>query len=176
MTLLFWLRIGALTLAVATLSHWVALSYAPQIMMLGFMRAMSSDGRTNTITHYERATAAFRKFPAPSPDLLYSACVYDVSEQPLKVTTAAPTDTYWSVALYAANSDNFFVMNDRVAREKPTTIVIVGAQSSAITLDGASVVKSPSATGVVIFRTLINDDARESELDQERRKANCQPL
>jgi uncharacterized membrane protein len=29
---------------------------------------------------------------------------------------------------------------------------------------------------VVLFRTLINDDAREPELDRMRREASCEPL
>lgn len=176
MTRANWLRAGALTVAIAALSHWAAVTYAPQLAMWRFMASLSSGGQVNTAIHFVRANAAFRKFAAPSPDLLYSICVFDVSTAPLKVTTAAPTDTYWSAAFYAANGDNFFVVNDKTANDAPAAIVVVGPNSSKQAADGISVAKSPSTTGIVIFRTLINDDAREGELDRERRKASCQPV
>ena len=36
------------------------------------------------------------------------------------------TRSYWSIALYAANSDNFFVVNDRQAGGRPVDLVLVG--------------------------------------------------
>jgi uncharacterized membrane protein len=113
----------------------------------------------------------------PSPDLLYSQCVYDVSRRPLKITTAAPTDTYWSVALYAANTDNFFVLNDTQAKGQPATIVLMGqGQSVPPQPEGTRFVTASTPRGIVLFRTLINDDAREAELDQQRRAAKCEPM
>ena len=74
----------------------------------------------------------------PSPDLAYSACVYDLSAGPIRVTAAA-WDDYMSVSAFAANSDNFFVSNDREAPngvdftliragdEKPADAVVVSS-------------------------------------------------
>ena len=113
----------------------------------------------------------------PSPDLLYSHCVFDLSRAPLKVTTAAPVDTYWSVAFYADNTDNFFVLNDTQAQGRPTTIVLVGpGRVVPPQAEGIYVVSAPSMKGIVLFRTLVADDAREPELDRQRRAANCEPM
>ncbi len=171
-----WLRWGAFTLALAALIHWAAIAYAPSLIM---SRAMSALGArsTNHIKHGERATAASRTIVKPSPDLLYSQCVFDVSRHPLKVTTAAPTDTYWSAAFYAANTDNFFVLNDTQAKGQPATIVLMGpGQTVPPQPEGIRIVTAPTTRGIVLFRTLINDDAREAELDQQRRAANCEPM
>jgi uncharacterized membrane protein len=35
------------------------------------------------------------------------------------------------------------------------------------------VVSAPTSRGIVLFRTLINDDARLAEIDQQRREAGC---
>ena len=171
-----WLKWGAFALVLAAIVHWTAVAYAPTLIMSRVMSAIGAKG-TNQISHGERATAAARRIVKPSPDLLYSQCVFDVSRRPLKITTAAPTDTYWSVALYAANTDNFFVLNDTQAKGQPAMIVLMGAaQNVPPQPEGTTIVAAPGEKGVVLFRTLINDDAREAELDTQRRAANCEPL
>lgn len=164
------------TLAVAAGIHVAAVAYAPQFIMWRAMAATIGKG-VNTITHGERATAAARRIVKPSPDLLYSTCVYDVSRNPVRITTAAPTDTYWSVAFYAANTDNFFVLNDTQTGGKPASIVLIGkGQIVPPQPEGTITVSAPTTTGIVLFRTLVNDDAREPELDRQRRAADCAPL
>lgn len=171
-----WMKWGVFTLLLAGAIHWAAVAYLPDVIMWQAMGRIG--GRAvNSITHGERATAAARAIVKPSPDLLYSTCVFDVSRRPLKVTTAAPENTYWSVAFYASNTDNFFVLNDAKAQGKPTTIVIVGqGQTVPPQPEGTLVVSAPTKKGIVLFRTLINDEARETELDQARRTATCEPV
>ncbi len=171
-----WLKWGAFTLILAAMIHWATVATAPNLIMSRAMSQIGTKG-SNKISHGERATAAARKIVKPSPDLLYSQCVFDVSKRPLKITTAAPTDTYWSVAFYAANTDNFYVLNDTEAKGQPATIVLMGAgQTVPPQPEGTRIVTAPTPRGIVLFRTLINDDAREAELDQQRRAANCEPM
>ena len=171
-----WLKWGAFTLILAVAVHWAAVAYAPTMIMSRAMSALGAKG-TNKISHGERATATSRTIVKPSPDLLYSQCVFDVSRHPLKITTAAPTGTYWSVAFYAANTDNFFVLNDTQAKGQPTTIVLMGpGQTVPPQPEGTLIATAPTLRGIVLFRTLINDDAREAELDQQRRMATCDPM
>ncbi len=171
-----WLKFGVITLCGAALVHWAAIAYAPELIM-GRVLAARAEQDAYTIAHAERSTASSRRIVRPSPDLLYSSCLFDVSKHPLKVVTAAPTGTYWSVAFYAANTDNFFVLNDTQAKGIPTTIVIAGrGQTVAPQGPGAIVVSAPSDKGLVLFRTLINNDTRLAELDQQRRAAKCEAL
>jgi uncharacterized membrane protein len=172
MNLLKW---AAFTLLLATAVHWATVTYAPTLIMSRAMSLTAGKG-TNKITHGERSTAASRAIVMPSPDLLYSTCSYDVSRRPLKVVTAAPTGTYWSVAFYAANTDNFFVLNDTKAQGQPATIVLVGPGQTVPPAAGTTVVSAPTARGIVLFRTLINDEARLAEIDQQRRAATCDPM
>lgn len=173
---MIWLRWGAFTLVLAAIVHWGTVAYAPTLIMSRVMSAIGAKG-TNQITHNDRATAAARRIVKPSPDLLYSLCVFDVSRHPLKITTAAPTDTYWSVAFYAANTDNFFALNDTQAQGLPATIVLMGqGQTVPPQPEGTRIVTASTSRGIVLFRTLVNDDAREAELDQQRRAAKCEPM
>jgi uncharacterized membrane protein len=173
-----WLKWGLFTIVLAAAIHWTAVAFAPGLIMSRAMSAMANRSKgASTINHGERATAASRTIVKPSPDLLYSTCVFDVSRRPLKITTAAPTGTYWSVAFYAANTDNFYVLNDTEAKGQPATIILMGQdQTVPPQPEGTRIVTAPTPRGIVLFRTLINDDAREAELDQQRRAANCEPM
>ena len=164
------------TLALAAAVHWAAVAYTPELIMSRVMGGMSKRS-VNAIAHTERATAASRTVVKPSPDLLYSICVFDVARAPLKVTTAAPEGTYWSVAFYAGNTDNFFALNDTAAGGKPATIILVGqGQVLEPQPEGTLIVSAPTTKGLVLFRTLIDSDPREPELDRLRREAKCEPL
>jgi uncharacterized membrane protein len=174
--ILRWLTWGAFTLVLAAAIHWSIVAYAPTFIMWRAM-AVAGGKDSNTIIHGERATAASRTIVKPSPDLLYSRCIFDVSRKPLRVTTAAPQGTYWSVAFYAANTDNFFVLNDKQANGQPATIVLIGqGQTIPPQPEGTIVVSAPTTRGMVLFRTLINDNTREAELDQARRGAKCESM
>ena len=171
-----WMRWGIFTALLSAIIHWVAISEAPSFIM---WRAMGriAQGHVNSISHGERATADSRNIVKPSPDLLYSTCAFDVAKHPLKIVTGAPGGTYWSVALYADNTDNFFVLNDAAAKGQPATIILLGpGQSAPSNTAGTIAVNSPSAKGLVLFRTLVNDEAHETEIDQARRAATCASL
>lgn len=169
-----WIRWGLITLVLATIVHWFVISTAPSVIMWRAM-ARVAQARVNSISHGERATEESRAIVKPSPDLLYSTCSFDISRRPLKIVTGAPADTYWSVALYADNTDNFFVLNDTKAQGQAATIILLGpGQSAPVDTAGTITVNSPSTRGLVLFRTLITDDAREAEIDEARRAATCQ--
>ena len=171
-----WIAWALFTVALAVAIHWALVRNAPEYIMSRAMSKMGARG-ANTISHVERATAASRTVVKPSPDLLYSHCVFDLSRAPLKVTTAAPAGTYSSVAFYAANTDNFYALNDTKTGGQPVTIVLLGqGQSVPPQPEDTIIVGAPTPKGLVLFRTLINDDAREPELDRLRRAANCEPM
>ncbi|MBK6704983.1 MAG: DUF1254 domain-containing protein [Caulobacteraceae bacterium] len=106
------------------------------------MERISRGGtRINQWSHAPRTDEEARRVVRPSPDLAYSACVYDLAQGPLHVTAAA-WDDYMSVSVFAANSDNIFVQNDR---EAPNGVDFVLVRAGAAVPSGAvQVVESPS--------------------------------
>jgi uncharacterized membrane protein len=82
--------------------------------------------------------------------------------------------TYWSVSFFAANSDNFFVLNDRQAKEKRVRVVL--ATDDASPAEGAQTVISPSRRGVVLFRTLVLDLADLPMLQRFQQTMSCETL
>ena len=105
--------------------HVLTVKTYPYYVMLKLAR--HAQGALNTIRHDPRVSAQSRNVVRPSPDLLYSACGYDISRRPLRVHAVIPKDTYWSVSMFAANTDNFFVINDRKARAPQIDVALWSA-------------------------------------------------
>jgi uncharacterized membrane protein len=112
----------------------------------------------NVLMKGGRTTADNRMVVKPSPDLVYSILLYDVSQQPIRFTAQVPTDTYWSVAFYAANTDNFFVLNDQQAESNPVDILLIKKGAAIPENERALVVTSPSDRGIMLVRHLLVSD------------------
>lgn len=145
-----WGRYVLGALVVAALVHFAAIIAVPRVLMHVAMERIGGGG-SNTWRVSDRVTAASRQIVRPSPDFAYSACVFDLSGGPV-VIAATPWHTYWSLSLYGANSDNFFVIDDREAHfGAEITLVRRGAAQP----EGASmVVESPSTRGIALIRRL----------------------
>lgn len=137
-------------LIVAALVHFAAIIVVPRVLMNIAIERIGAAGM-NVWHVSERVTAASRSIVRPSPDFAYSACVFDLAEGPV-IITATPWDDYWSLSLYGANSDNFFVIDDREAHYgAEITLVKRGTPHP----EGASmVVESPSDRGIALIRRL----------------------
>ncbi len=137
-------------LVIAALVHFAAIFAMPRVLMNVAMERIGAAG-VNAWHTSGRVTAASRQIVRPSPDFAYSACVFDLSEGPI-IITATPWSDYWSLSLYGANSDNFFVIDDREARSgAEITLVRRGTTPPD---DAPMVVESPSAHGIALIRRL----------------------
>jgi len=164
----------AATLVIALAVHLASIVLIPHVVMDRTLGLMTRNADFNTMRFTPRPTSVSRAIVRPSPDLLYSTCPYDLSRGPLLVWARVPHGTYWSVSAFAANTDNFFVRNDRQASKGEVRFVLLAPDAKAAPdANGAIRVRSPTTRGLVLIRTLINDDANLSEIDAERRQARC---
>jgi uncharacterized membrane protein len=103
--------------------------------------------------------------------------VYDVTSGPVRISANPGLSSYWSIALYAANSDNFFVVNDRAAAGKPVDVWLVSDQSGqadSTIPPGARVVVSPSHRGFLLMRVLTGDyESEKAVVEPARRTLMC---
>jgi uncharacterized membrane protein len=109
---------------------------------------------------------------------LYAICMFDLREGPVRVTANPQLPGYWSIALYASNSDNFYVINDLQAHGKPVDLWLVSRDSSAekrAVPAGSEVVITPSATGLLLMRVLTGDyDRQKALVEPARHTLRCE--
>jgi uncharacterized membrane protein len=165
-----WLYAAA-ALVIAAAVHVASVFYLPDLVMVRVMAGLTRAGGVNTMLHGARATSASRAVVRPSPDLLYSTCVYDLDKAGgrLRVHATGMPNTYWSVSAFDARTDNFFVLDDRQAKS--------GAFDITLARPGAAHpgdIPSPTARGVILVRTLIDDDSHLARIDAARRGAACE--
>ena len=165
--------IGAVV-AVHLLTIWAAPRLIMQIVMNG-SRAQALNMQ-NRATFPAPITAASRDVVMPSPDMLYSMCVFDLRKGPVRISANPRLKSYWSIALYAANSDNFFVVNDRQAGDAPIDLWLVAPNAeSSVAPVGSKLVVSPSTQGFLLMRVLTgNYDAEKAVVEPARRTLRCE--
>jgi uncharacterized membrane protein len=139
------------TLIVGVIVHLAVVYATPRLLMRAAIERMSEGSGVNAWRVSDRVTAQSRQIVRPSPDFAYSACVYDLSQGPV-VLRAAEWEPYWSLSLYAENTDNFYVIDDREADYgAEITLVRAGRPHPD---DAATVVESPSRRGIALIRRL----------------------
>jgi uncharacterized membrane protein len=174
-----WLKRGwpfiVATIAIAALVHMGSVLTIPRLVMWRATGLMARNTGFNTMSHTVRATWQSRTIVRPSPDLLYSSCPYDLSAAgaALHVHASGMPDTYWSVSVFDASTDNIYVLNDRQAKNGSVDFVLVGPNTGILN-DGPRQVWSPTTHGVVLFRTLVDDETRFAEIDAGRKHAACE--
>ena len=176
-----WLYRIATLLITAVLAHLLTVWAVPHLIMQVLMNGPMAQKMNmhNQAAFPPPVNAQSRTVVMPSPDLLYSVCVFDLADGPVRVRAAPQLPAYWSVALYSANSDNFFVRNDRQAQGAPIDLWLVptgGAKGTTPVPQGAQVVVSPSGTGFLLMRVLAsNYQADQVQLESARRTLRCEP-
>lgn len=134
----------------------LTLRRAPIVLMAGAERRLLSIRTTgpNSFHHGRAPTHKSRQIVMPSPDLVYSSCVYDLAVGDLAITgTLPPSGYYWSLSLYAHNTDNYFVLNDRELASR-TFSVVVRRKGRGGTPSAGLVAESPTQTGIALIRMI----------------------
>jgi len=163
-------------LLIAAIVHVASLLLLPRLIMLRTMSVVAGSASANTILHPPRSSARSRTVVRPSPDLLYSICVYDLraGDGAVRVSIRDMPDTYWSVSVFDADTNNFYALNDRQAKTGAADFLLVESAAPAND-ERFPVVTAPTSRGIVLFRILVSYDARMAEFDAARRHAHCAP-
>ena len=189
-----WQRWLALGLTVAVLAHLLTVWALPRLIMreamtrIGKETALQARAQAPERGAPSAATGVYlppptdhtqRRIVMPSPDLLYATCALDLGAGPQRITAQVEHPRYWSVALYGANSDNFFVVNDRKTTEPGRLdlwVVAPGTDRAALAVPaGSTVVEAPSAKSLLLMRLLVSDDPADLiGAEQARRTLRCQ--
>ncbi len=135
-------------------------------------------GGINVALPAKRADANARTVVRPSPDLLYTACVFDLSKGPLHVTAPVP-DSYLSISGFAADTSNFFAINDRdvaASGDSPRGLDVWLSHAPGAAPSGSLPIQAPTQRGLVLFRLLVQDRAADPALLALRAEQSCEPV
>lgn len=163
----------AVALGGAIAVHIAVVRAFPYLVMFVVGRVFK--GPVNEMIHMPPTTAASRSVVRPSPDLLYSAVIYDVRDGPLRIDALVPA-TYWSISFFANNTDNYFVTNDRAIGEGPASFVLAGPGEKPDAPDSAYLIEAKSKRGVILLRALVQDFAKIDDLIAIQKQAHCSRL
>ena len=167
-------------MAIAAAANLATVMALPRLINAVVLHRMAQlAGGANRALPAPRADASARAVVRPSPDLLYTVCVFDVSERPLHI--AAPVqDSYVSVSGFAADTDNFFAINDAELAPGPDGVkrfdLVVAGPGALDAAPGARVITAPSARGLILFRSLITRDSELPRLREFQARQECAPL
>jgi len=172
------IKLGLMILLIAAVSHVITVwAYPYFIMTVVSDRVLKKAGvKVNMAIHSGLPTPERRTVVMPSPDLIYSFTAFDVSKTTLRITAPVPSGTYWSLAFYGSNTDNFYHINDRQADTNPVDILLVGPNASPPAANGAKVVIAPSRKGVILARFLVKDHTRLDDLVKIQKQLSCKPI
>lgn len=190
-----WQRWLALGLTVAVLAHLLTVWALPRLIMreamtrIGEETALQARAQARERGAPSAATGVYlppptdhtqRRIVMPSPDLLYATCALDLGAGPQRITAQVEHPRYWSVALYGANSDNFFVVNDHKTAEPGRLdlwVVAPGTDRAALAVPaGSTVVEAPTAKTLLLMRLLVTDDPADlASAQRARASLRCLP-
>ena len=154
-------------------SYRLTLSRVPIELMEGAEKRLLSIRTTgaNTFHHGRAPTHKSRQIVMPSPDLVYSSCVYDLAAGNLVISGKLPPEGhYWSLSLYAHNTDNYFVLNDRELPARSFSITLTGKGRG----KAGGGIESPTRTGIALIRMIQRKQADLPIIQAAQQSIRCE--
>jgi uncharacterized membrane protein len=139
-------------------------------------------GIANEEGHAPAIDETARSVVRPSPDILYSGCLFDVSNGPMTVTAPAPSDGgYASVSFFDSRTNNFAVVNDREMEGGSVRLLLranpgFDSRDDSARYDADAVIIAPTDTGLILYRRIWADPEAFDATDADRRRFDCAPL
>jgi uncharacterized membrane protein len=162
-------------LIVAAIAWQGTIAATPYALMSAAMHKIGQGGGVNQFRFAELATPDNQPIVRPSPDLLYSSCVFDVSEGPVLIDVEPVPDAYWSVSIFDARTDVAKVVSVREQGDKPARLVLHNQDMQLEMVPDYDPVALKYDKGIALIRILLNDPSKYAEIDAIRRKSRCTP-
>ena len=151
------------------------------IMGKAMERFETLGGEPNVEGHFPPIDETARTVVRPSPDIIYSGCMYDVSAGPVVITLPAlDEDSYVSVSFFDARTNNFAAFNNRDFGGDAASLLLVPEPRYTIPgydMSGVDeIVFAPTATGLVLLRRVLSGGVTIEGADEHRRQFDCEAL
>jgi len=150
----------------------VTLAAVPRgLMVIAERRIARMGAPANRMAHGPIVTAQSRAVVRPSPDLLYSTCVFDVGDRPVLIDAEPISAPYWSLSVFDHATNVAFVRNNQQSRGQAIRIAILRDGQSAPA--GYEPVKVGGRQGVALIRILIDRTRPINAIDTDRHRSSC---
>jgi uncharacterized membrane protein len=177
MILARWIKNVCIVLALAGALHVAVVWLIPHAITAVFLRRIAAGAGYNQVV-FPPLPDKSRDVVKPSPDLLYALCVFDLRAGPVRIS-AKPSQGYWSLALYARNSDNFFHLNDREVKGDGVELILSDARDDdalQTRYPDAIHLHPPSSVGLMLARSLVLDGNDMKAVIDARSSTRCMRL
>ena len=161
-------------LLIAFASWQLTLVAAPYALMRAAMHRLGRAAPANVFRHGPLTTAENQTIVRPSPDLLYSVCVLDLTKGPVAIEVPPVPGQYWSLSIFDSRTDVAAVRSDRDTGGKPARLALVAPGQSAP--PGYQAIAYPHRNGIALIRILVTDRAALPAIDAIRKTARCAPI
>ncbi len=158
--------------ALAVISHLAVIYAAPGVIMDRAMSMLSNRGiALHGFTLGERTTPQTQTVVRPSPDLAYSACLFDFEQAPagLRVKMAS-TENYASLSFFDASTNNFQTIRGDGSG------VDVRLLPPKMAATQPNEIGSPSNTGIILIRRLAPTEADYERVAETAKGDKCSPI
>jgi uncharacterized membrane protein len=169
-----WLLPAIVGLAMAIAAYQGTLLATPYVLMSAAMKKIGAQAPVNSFRFGEPSTPDNQPIVRPSPDLVYSSCVFDVSDGPVLIDVPAVPDSYWSVSIFDARTDVAKVISVRENADKPARIVLHHKDMQLEMVPNYEPVALKYNKGIALIRILLKDPAQYAAVDAIRRKSTCE--
>ena len=151
------------------------------IMGKAMERFETLGGEPNIAGHFPPIDETARTVVRPSPDIIYSGCMYDVSNGPVAITLPAlEGESYVSVSFFDARTNNFAAFNNRDFGGAAAEILLVQdsglTQPNRVMAEVDELVFAPTSTGLVLLRRVLSGGVTIEDADAHRRQFVCEAL
>jgi len=168
-----WLGPIAAGLLAAAAAWHATLVATPYALMRVAIKRIGEQGRVNAFLHSPPTRAERQLIVRPSPDLLYSSCVFDISERPVLLDVPPIPNHYWSVSVFNARTDVAVVRSDRDTGGGPARLALTARRQSAPS--GYEAVPLDHSRGIAVIRVLVSGEDDYRAVDPVRQRASCRP-
>jgi len=180
-----WLkRLSWQTVAVAAVTggivHIMATLVLPQFARATAFQRIASKLSLNAMHVLPPATPDAQLLPFLSADERIAVCKFDIEAGPVDVTAVLP-EKGWSLGLYTASGDNFYVIPAQDMRRFEVALTLVPAQERFFGTIGlgkqvdlsATQVQVPTNVGYVVVRGMSRGRSYTADIEQTLKKARC---
>lgn len=181
-----WLRrlswqTALLALVSGGIIHIVATIVLPHLATANGVQRLSAGLPANAMRVMPPAHAEAQPLPFMGPDTRIAVCRYDVSDGPIAVSAVLP-DKGWSLAIYSAQGDNFYVVPAQDYRRSELAFQLIPQGERFLGMfnlgsrgfeTSASQITVPSPQGLIIVRAPMRGRAYQSETESYLARAHC---